>query len=130
MIKIKDKKKVLALLIKKKFKTKGIKFFTPENYSQQLGYMNRPKGYEVKPHLHKSIRREVFNTREVLFIKKGKIKADFFDNKKKFVCSKILKTGDILLLVDGGHGFKMLERSEIFEVKQGPYKKNLDKIIF
>ena len=92
MIKIKDKKKVLALLIKKKFKTKGIKFFTPENYSQQLGYMNRPKGYEVKPHLHKSIRREVFNTREVLFIKKGKIKADFFDNKKKFVCSKILKT--------------------------------------
>lgn len=130
MIKIKNKKKVLALLIKKKFKTKGIKFFTPENYSQQLGYMNRPKGYEVKPHLHKSIRREVFNTREVLFIKKGKIKADFFDNKKKFVCSKILKTGDILLLIDGGHGFKMLERSEIFEVKQGPYKKNLDKIIF
>lgn len=130
MIKIKNKKKILALLIKKKFKTKGIKFFTPENYSQQLGYMNRPKGYEVKPHLHKSIRREVFNTREVLFIKKGKIKADFFDNKKKFVCSKILKTGDILLLVDGGHGFKMLERSEIFEVKQGPYKKDLDKIIF
>lgn len=130
MIKIKNKKKILALLIKKKFKTKGIKFFTPENYSQQLGYMNRPKGYEVKPHLHKSIRREVFNTREVLFIKKGKIKADFFDNKKKFVCSKILKTGDILLLVDGGHGFKMLERSEVFEVKQGPYKKDLDKIIF
>ena len=130
MIKIKNKKKILALLIKKQFKTKGIKFFTPENYSQQLGYMNRPKGYEVKPHLHKSIRREVFNTREVLFIKKGKIKADFFDNKKKFVCSKILKTGDILLLVDGGHGFKMLERSEIFEVKQGPYKKDLAKIIF
>lgn len=130
MIKIKSKKKILALLIKKEYKTKGIKFFTPENYSQQLGYMNRPKGYEVKPHLHKPVKREVFNTREVLFIKKGKIKATFYNNRKKFVCSKILKSGDILLLVDGGHGFKMLENSEIFEVKQGPYRKTLDKIIF
>lgn len=130
MIKVKHKKKILALIIRKNFKTKGIKFFTPKNYSQQLGYMNRPKGYTIQPHLHKPIKREVFNTREVLFIKKGKVKVNFYQNNKKFVCSKILTTGDILLLVNGGHGFKMLKNSEIFEVKQGPYKSVKDKIIF
>jgi hypothetical protein len=130
MITIKNKSTVLALLIKKNFKAKGIKFFTPLNYSQQLGYMNRPKGYVVQAHLHKPVKRQIMNTREVLIVKKGKIRTYFYDNKKKYVCSKIIKTGDILLLVNGGHGFEMLEKSEVFEVKQGPYKKNKDKILF
>ena len=130
MITIKNKSTVLALLIKKNLKAKGIKFFTPLNYSQQLGYMNRPKGYVVQAHLHKPVKRQIMNTREVLIVKKGKIRTYFYDNKKKYVCSKIIKTGDILLLVNGGHGFEMLEKSEVFEVKQGPYKKNKDKILF
>lgn len=129
MIYIKDKKNVLAIIVKKNYKKKGITFFTPGSYSQQLGYMNRPKNYIIKAHIHKNIKREVKNTREVLFVKKGRVKVDFFNNKKKYICSKIISTGDILLLADGGHGFKMLKNSEIFEVKQGPYSGTKDKIL-
>ena len=128
--KIKNKQKLLSIIIRANYKSENIEFFTPSDFSQQLGYMNRPKGYVVQAHLHKPVKRQIMNTREVLIVKKGKIRTYFYDNKKKYVCSKIIKTGDILLLVNGGHGFEMLEKSEVFEVKQGPYKKNKDKILF
>ena len=130
MIYVKNKKQILAIIIRKNYKKKGITFFTPKKYSQQLGYMNRPKNYVIKPHVHKEVKREVKNTREVLFIKSGKIKVDFYSNTKKFICSRIVSKGDVLLLVDGGHGFKMLQNSEIFEVKQGPYNGLEDKVVF
>ena len=32
-----------------------------------------------------------------------------------------LTSGDVLFLCSGGHGFKILESTEMIEVKQGPY---------
>ena len=49
---------------------------------------------------------------------------------KNFVESKVLEKNDIILLASGGHGFKMLENSEIIEVKQGPYCGEEDKVRF
>lgn len=120
----------LAIIIRSNFKHEGIKFFTPQDYSQQLGYMNRPKGYIIKPHSHKKIKRNVENTNEVLFIKKGKLKVDFYNYDNNFIESRELNKGDIILLISGGHGFEILEDSEIFEVKQGPYAGDDDKILF
>ena len=86
----------------------GINFFTPGEYSQQIGYINYKKGHKIIPHIHKKVSRIIYQTNEVLFIKKGKIRIDFFEDnlKKKYFGSKILKTGDTILIAKGGHGFK------------------------
>jgi hypothetical protein len=121
---------VLALIIRSDFKKEGIEFFTQENDSQQLGYMYRPKGYVIKPHRHNLVQREVHLTQEVLYIKTGKVRVDFYTNNQLYLKSVVLYSGDVILLSDGGHGFKMLEKSEIIEVKQGPYCGELDKVRF
>ena len=38
--------------------------------------------------------------------------------------------GDVILLAFGGHGFEMIEDSEIIEIKQGPYCGEFDKVRF
>lgn len=117
----------LALIVRSGFEKNGIEFFTPSSFSQQLGYMKRPKGYVVTPHVHKPVSREIFYTKEVLFIKKGKLRFDFYDKEQKYLESKILKKGDIILLAFGGHGIEVLEEAEMIEVKQGPYAGEMDK---
>ena len=121
---------ILAIIVRSSFRREGIEFFTPEHFSQQLGYMKRPKGYTVEPHIHNFIPREVSFTQEVLFIKSGKVRIDFYDGNKEYFESKILESGDIILLAHSGHGLMMLEESELIEVKQGPYIEAEDKIKF
>ncbi len=125
--KIKHKSKLIAIIIPFSFKKKGIHFFTPDDFSQQLAYMNRPKGYKIPAHIHNKRERKVFYTRETLFIKSGKVKIDFYTNKKEYLQSAIVKSGDVILIASGGHGFTMIEDSEIIEVKQGPYQREEDK---
>ncbi len=122
--------KLYAIILRTDFQSAGIEFFTPDNFSQQLGYMNRPQGYVIPPHVHNPVVREVSYTKEVLFIKSGKVRIDFFNEQQKYIFSKILNKGDVILLAFGGHGFKMLETSEIIEVKQGPYAGEADKTRF
>ena len=117
-----------AIIIRTNYESKkSIEFFTPTNFSQQLGYMKRPTGHEIKPHIHKKITKKIEFTQEVLFIKSGKIRVDFYDTEKKYLLSKILKKGDLILLSEGGHGFRVLEECIMYEVKQGPYDISSDK---
>jgi len=121
---------ILAVILRTEFNKNGIDFFTANNFSQQLGYMKRPTGYIIEPHVHNPVKREVSYTKEVLFIKSGKVRVDFYDNKKKYLESEILKKGDVILLAYGGHGFEILEAAEMIEVKQGPYAGEKDKTRF
>lgn len=121
---------ILGLLLRSSFSSAGIKFFTPDDFSQQLAYMHRPAGYVIQPHVHNPVKREVRFTKEVLFIRSGRARVDFYDDNKNYFESRILNTGDVLLLAFGGHGFEMLEDSEIIEVKQGPYAGEADKTRF
>lgn len=122
--------KLLAIIIRSDYRKDGIEFFTPNDFSQQLAYMNRPAGYRIAPHVHNKVQREVFYTQEVLFIKKGKVKIDFYDDSKNYIDTRILETGDVILLASGGHGFEMLEQTEMIEVKQGPFAGEQDKTRF
>jgi hypothetical protein len=122
--------KLLAIIIRSHTYEDGIKFVTPNDFSQQIGCMSRPKGYAIEPHLHNSVAREVCYTKEVLFIKSGKVRVDFYSDEKAYIESYILNQGDVILLAFGGHGFEMLEDSEILEVKQGPYAGDSDKTRF
>jgi len=127
---IHDSDVVIAIIIPSSFREKGIKFITPDSFSQQLAYMKHPASHEIKPHVHNVVRREIQLTRETLFIRKGRVRIDLYGNDRKYLRSIVSKTGDVILLVNGGHGLKMLEESEIIEVKQGPYAGEQDKTKF
>jgi mannose-6-phosphate isomerase-like protein (cupin superfamily) len=122
--------RVLAVILRTNHRELGIQFFTPGDFSQQLGYMNRPEGYVIPPHVHNPVPREVQYTKEVLFIKSGRVRVDFYNDDQTYLESRVLETGDVILLAYGGHGFEMLEPTEMIEVKQGPYAGDQDKTRF
>ena len=122
--------RLLGILLRTSFVGDDIQFFTPSDFSQQLGYMNRPHGYVIPPHVHNPVPREVKYTKEVFFIKSGRVRVDFYDDDQTYLESRVLETGDVILLAYGGHGFEMLEPTEMIEVKQGPYAGEDDKTRF
>jgi mannose-6-phosphate isomerase-like protein (cupin superfamily) len=122
--------RLLALILRSSFRADGIRFFTPSDFSQQLGYMNRPQGYVIPPHVHNPVQRSVQYTKEVLFIRSGRVRVDFYDDEQNYLESRILGAGDVILLAFGGHGFEMLAPTEMIEVKQGPYAGDADKTRF
>jgi len=121
---------VLAIIVSAEFNKVGVEFLTPNDYSQQLAFMRHPKGKLIEPHVHNSVKREVHFTKEVLFIRKGKLRVDFYLEDQTYIESRVLSSGDVILLASGGHGFEVLEEVEMFEVKQGPYTGEMDKTRF
>ncbi len=128
--KIYDGDNILAIIVSNKFNEPGIHFFTPDDFSQQLAYMKHPKGKTILPHVHNRVPRQVEYTQEILFIKSGKIRVDFYGINQKYIESHILSQHDVILLIKGGHGFEVLEEIEMFEIKQGPYVGENDKTRF
>ena len=124
---IKKKDKLLAMIIRNDYMCEGVDFITPSEYSQQVAYMHHPKGKAIDAHVHNLVHRNVVMTQEVLFIKKGILRVDFYDEYEDYLESKELCAGDIILLISGGHGFQILEEVEMIEVKQGPYAGENDK---
>ena len=122
--------RLCAIVLSYNYHDEGIKFFTRDSDTLQLGYMRREKGYKIRPHMHRSVPRTVEFTNEVLFIKSGCVKVDFYDYNQVFRESLNLHRGDVILLAECGHGFEMIEDSEIVEVKQGPYAGEADKLRF
>lgn len=120
----------MAIIVSHRFNQPGIHFFTPGSFSQQLAYMQHPRGRIIEPHVHNPVAREVQLTQETLVIKRGKLRVDFFDNARNYLESRVLEAGDVILLIAGGHGFEVLEDLEMFEVKQGPYAGDHDKTRF
>jgi mannose-6-phosphate isomerase-like protein (cupin superfamily) len=119
-----------AVIVSHRYDKPGISFFTSDDLSQQLAYMKHPVGKRIDAHIHKPVAREVHYTQETLLIKRGKLRVDFYDEQQAYFESRILEAGDVILLVQGGHGFEVLEELEMFEVKQGPYAGDQDKLRF
>lgn len=127
---IKNLDQTIGIIIRAEYHSDGIEFFTPDNFSQQLAYMNRGAGHIIEPHVHNPVKRDVTWTQEVLFIKSGSVRVDFYTDGRHYLESRIVSAGDVLLLAAGGHGFEMLEPTEMIEVKQGPYCGDHDKTRF
>jgi len=122
---------ILAIIVRSGYSTDNTyTFFTNDNNTLQLAYIHHPVGKSVESHIHNDIRREVYRTKEVVFIKSGKLKTDFYNENKEFVCSRTLEKGDVVLLSQGGHGFEVLEEVEMIVTKQGPYVGEEDKTRF
>lgn len=116
-----------AIIIRADFHEPGIHFFTPADYSQQLAYMRHPTGHVIEPHVHNPVPRAVHSTREALFLRRGRLRVDFYTDGGEYLESRELGPGDVILLTAGGHGFDVLEEIEMIEVKQGPYCGDNDK---
>ena len=121
---------VLAIIVRHDYAKPGISFFTPDDYSQQLAFMSHPKGKVIQPHVHNAVKREVLYTKEVLVLRKGRLRVDFYTEERDYVSSSTLEGGDVILLALGGHGFEVLEDVEMFEIEQGPYAGEGDKTRF
>ena len=122
--------KILSIIISNDYSKDGVEFFTPNDFSQQLAYMKHPKGKRIDAHTHNIVPREVSYTKEVLVIRKGKLRVDFYKDDQTYIESHIVNQGDIILLAFGGHGFECLEEVEMVEIKQGPYLGEQDKVRF
>lgn len=121
---------MFALIVRDEFSKPGISFFTANELSQQLAYMQHPAGKIIDAHFHNPVPRSVSYSQETLFIKRGRLRVDFFDEQQAYLESRELKGGDVILLIKGGHGFEVLEELEMIEVKQGPYAGDHDKTRF
>lgn len=113
---------LLAIIIYSSFHFElGTIFFTPADLPQQLASISHPAGYEIPPHIHYQVPREIRRTQEVLFVRNGRVRVVIYNAAHNFVAQRELTSGDIIALVAGGHGLTILEDAQIIEVKQGPY---------
>ena len=125
------KKKLYALIVRKKFRKKrGVNFFTSKEATQQFGYMKHKKNHLIMPHQHNKRLTKILITTEVIILLKGILRVDFYNEKKKYLFSKKIYDGDLIMLTNGGHGFKVIKEVEMIEVKQGPYSLAKDKVKF
>lgn len=120
----------LATILRSSFSADGIVFLTPDEFSQQLGYMRRPAGYFIGAHSHNLVDRQVSLTQEVLFVRSGRVRVDLFDAERRHVATRVLGPLDVILLSAGGHSFEIIEEAELIEVKQGPFVGEKDKTRF
>lgn len=130
VVRVEHEGQLLALIVPRDFRDPGITFFTDNELSQQMGFMRHPAGKVIEPHVHNHISRSVDYTQEALFIRKGKIRVDFYSEAQEYLFNHVLESGDVILLVSGGHGFEILEEVEMIEIKQGPYAGDRDKTRF
>lgn len=111
----------LAYIIRASFLPEETTFLTPPDFKQQVGYIVYPVGGEIEPHVHRPIERNLVGTSEVLIVRRGRCEIDVYDDNRRLVVTRELQKGDIMLMVGGGHGFRMLEETVFLEIKQGPY---------
>jgi hypothetical protein len=117
----------LAYIVKAGWNPDKTTFLTPDHFGQQMGMIVYGKGQSIQPHLHLPVTREVHGTTECIVVRQGACEVDIYDQQKKLLTSRPLAQGDIILLLGGGHGFRMQEDTVLFEVKQGPYVGTMDK---
>ena len=125
--KIEFEQVLIAYIIRADKLPEKTEFITPDEVKQQVGFIVYPKGGEIPRHIHLPIERHLTGTSEVLLLRKGKAEVDFYTQEKEFICTRTLEEGDLLLLVNGGHGFRCLEDTVFMEIKQGPYTGLVEK---
>ena len=112
---------IYAIIIKFDYKPQKTEFFTKKEDLQQIGFIVYEAGGTIQPHYHKFNKRTINKTTETLFVKEGKLEYQIFDNVRSSISNGILEKGDIITLLNGGHGFKIIEDVILIEVKQGPF---------
>lgn len=112
---------LIAYIVRSNYKPEKTEFITPNHLNHQVGFIVYPKDGVIKRHEHRPIERRITETQEVLFVRSGQVEVELFSTTRELVTSRVLEEGDVLILVSGGHGFRMLKDTVFLEIKQGPY---------
>ena len=118
---ITDGGETLAILIRAGHEPERTEFLTPASYKQQLGFVVHPAGSEIPRHDHLQLQRSIHGASECLIMRRGRSEVTLYNRSREEVCRRVIETGDVLLLIAGGHGFRQLEDTVFLEIKQGPY---------
>ncbi len=118
---------LLAYVVRADATAATTSFITGDEASFQTGFVVYPAGGFVVPHLHLPVVRTVVGTSELLIVRKGRCIVDMYGDDRALVASRELGTGDLVISLGGGHGFRMLEDTVLLEVKQGPYGGQAEK---
>lgn len=121
---------LLAIILPGDFSPEGIEFVTDPENSIQLAAMQHQAGHCIQPHRHNAIKRTVLYTQEVLVVRRGRVRVDLYTSAMEYIESHNLAAGDVILLVQGGHGFEVIEDLDMVEIKQGPFIGEKDKTRF
>jgi mannose-6-phosphate isomerase-like protein (cupin superfamily) len=113
--------KPLAYIIRREIRLAETTFVTPPDFKQQVGFIVYPAGGTIQRHDHRPLERHLVGTSEVLVVQRGRCEIDIYNDNRQLVATRELRRGDIMLMVGGGHGFRMLEDTVFLEIKQGPY---------
>jgi uncharacterized protein with PhoU and TrkA domain len=111
----------LAYVIRSELNPTKTTFLTPSEFNHQVGFIVYPAGGEIQRHTHRPLERHLVGTSEVLIVQRGRCEIDIYNDDRQLVATRELRQGDVLLVVGGGHGFRMLEDTVFLEIKQGPY---------
>ena len=117
----------LTIIIRREFEPQATQFITADEHLQQIGFVKYPKGGTIPPHLHKPLERHIVGTPETLIVRSGRAEVSLYDDRQQLVAQRTLEAGDVLVLISGGHGFRLLEDTVLLEVKQGPYTGLVEK---
>jgi uncharacterized protein with PhoU and TrkA domain len=114
------KETILAYIIRGEMSPSETTFLTPPEFKQQVGFVVYPAGGVIARHDHRPLERHLTGTSEVLVVRRGRCEIDIYNDARERVATRELGPGDIMLMVGGGHGFRMLEDTVFLEIKQGP----------
>lgn len=113
---------VLSRVIEKEDWKEGLSFFSNESDFIQVGTWKYNEGKQLLKHVHNEVYRKIDRTHEVLYVKKGKILAKIYSVEGKYVDEMIVSEGEIIILLNSGHGYTILEDdTQVLEIKNGPY---------
>lgn len=118
---IADGAQPLAYVIRQDAVSPRTDFFTGDDSSFQGGFVVYPAGGRVEAHAHLPVVRTVVGTSELLVVRTGRCFVDIYTDEHHLIATRELLSGDAVLSVGGGHGFRMVEDTLLLEVKQGPY---------
>lgn len=112
---------ILCYIIRSGSLPQATGFITPPELTLQVGHIVHPRGHEISRHEHHPRERHISGTAEVLLVRRGRCEIDIYDGKRCLVATRELRVGDVVVLLECGHAFRMLEDTVLLEVKQGPY---------
>jgi quercetin dioxygenase-like cupin family protein len=118
---------VLAYIARRAEAPRQTRFLTPEDCNLQVGHVVYPAGGEIARHMHLPVERHLVGTTEVILVERGRCEVDVFGPERQLVTTRELRSGDMVIAVGGGHGFRLLEDTVLLEIKQGPYPGGADK---
>lgn len=127
---IADGARVFAYLVRRHATSESTRFLTPNDLNLQLGMIAYRSGGRVLPHRHLPVERTKRGTMEAVLVRQGLCDVDIYDDAQVRFATRTLEAGDLVLLVSGGHGFRMRDDTVLLEVKEGPYVEGGDKVVF